>query len=103
MPRDFIENVQGDRPFLICVTKFADIVQERAVFRATGHIDKVIIAQVASFTGIAWDMLAYVPVRDVLVMIDNFPMPPPLPANFVIPPPMGFVDTSPPPAPTPQQ
>ena len=103
MPRDFIENVHADRPYLICVTKFPDIVRERAIFQAAGHIDKVIIAQVASFTGIAWDMLAYVPVRDVLVMIDNFPVFPPLPAEFVIPPPMGFVDTSPPPAPTPQQ
>jgi len=48
--------------------------------------------------------LAYVPVRDVLVMIDHFPLPPPLPADFVIPPPIGFVDlnTLPPPAPTPQ-
>ena len=104
MPRDFIENVQGGRSFLICVTKFDDIVQERAVFRASGHLDKVIIAQVSSFTGVAWDLLAYVPVRYVLVMIDHFPLPPPLPADFVIPPPIGFVDlsTSPPPAPTPQ-
>ena len=54
MPRDFIENAEVDgRPFLICVTKFDDIVQERAVFHASRHLDKVIIAQVASFTGVA--------------------------------------------------
>ena len=104
MPRDFIENAEVDRPFLICVTKFDDILQERAVFHASRHLDKVIIAQVSSFTGGTWDLLAHVPVRDILVMIDHFPTPPPWPADFAIPPPIGFIDlnTSPPPAPTPQ-
>ena len=101
LPRAFVESPQ------VGITKFDDIRQERAVFQPSTHLDKVIVAQCATFAGSAWHQLAHVPVRDVLMMIDNFPshyrQPYPLQA-FSVPPPRGFADffTSPPPAPTPQ-
>ena len=92
LPRAFIENVQpvqnGQiRPFLIGVTKFDDIRMEGVMFQPSSNVDKVIVAQCTTIQGAAWDQLANIPVRDCLMMLDDFPNFPSLVSHtFAIPP-----------------
>ena len=92
LPRAFLENdginYRTNRAFLVGVTKFDDIRHEGVVFQPTSNVDKVIVAQCTTIQGSAWNQLANVPVRDCLMMIDDFP-------SFPSPPQQAF--TSPPP------
>jgi len=72
-PRAFIETPRIALPFFICITTFVDIRAERVMFHPSAHLDKLIVAQLPPYTGSAWDLMSQVPLRDMILFVDEFP------------------------------
>jgi len=108
LPWVFVETPEISLPFFVCITTFIHIRSERAVFRATTHLDKLIVAQLPPYTGSAWDLMRQVPLRDMLSFVDEFPgfyraTSPPPPYSVPLPPyPRDYSLITPPLPPAPQ-
>jgi len=74
LPRSFVEMPPIRFPYFVGVTTFNHIRAERAIFLASVWLDKIIDEELPQDTGTTWEQLYRVPLREILLFLDNFPL-----------------------------